>query len=654
MIVGETVVSPGVSKDSLIQKRDTLKATVVVASSKPSATAQSVPVQVMDSRDFMKLGVKELHEAVKTFAGVQIKDYGGIGGVKTVSVRSFGAQHTAVSYDGVTLSNAQSGQVDIGRFNLDNIQMVSLSIGPSDDIFQTARMYASAGTLNILTSRPSFDKSNTNVGVAIRYGSFDTYNPSVNFQQKLSNRWALSINSDYLSSKGDYPYMLTNGNQVTKEYRYNSDVSTIRAEANLYGDFGNGGELILKANYLYSQRGLPGSVVLYNNDARERLWDEAAFVQASYKISPSKKWDFQAQLKYNYAWNKYQDEKEYYQNGIIIDKYTQQEYYASASAQFKPIENLSFVLSQDFFVNTLDASYANFVYPSRYTFLTAFAAKYTTKRLTATASVLNTYITEDLQHGTPPKDRSRLSPSVSVSYKLAESKNIRLRASYQDIFRTPTFNDMYYDKLGNKALKPEKARQVNVGITYSESFDGVLDNISFIADGYYNSVKDKIVALPTLFIWRMMNMGEVDIFGTDLNLNGTLSFKRLKVQVQGNYSYQYAIDVTDKSAKNYKHQIPYTPAHSGNVSVTLTNRWVNVGYIANMVGERYSFPQNTPANLIKAYCDHSISLSKDLNIKNCKFMLQAECNNVGNAQYEVIKYYPMPGRSFRITVKFQY
>lgn len=101
-------------QDTLTIKSDTIKRAVVTASAKPSATLQTVPVQAMDSKDFLKLGVKELHEAVKTFSGVQIKDYGGVGGVKTVSIRSFGANHTAISYDGVTLSNAQSGQVDIG------------------------------------------------------------------------------------------------------------------------------------------------------------------------------------------------------------------------------------------------------------------------------------------------------------------------------------------------------------------------------------------------------------------------------------------------------------------------------------------------------------------------------------------------------------
>ena len=43
------------------------------------------------------MGVADVAEAVKHFAGVQVRDYGGIGGLKTVGVRGLGAMHTGVS-----------------------------------------------------------------------------------------------------------------------------------------------------------------------------------------------------------------------------------------------------------------------------------------------------------------------------------------------------------------------------------------------------------------------------------------------------------------------------------------------------------------------------------------------------------------------------
>ena len=634
---------------------DTLGTAVVTASAKPSATRQSAPLQVMAKSDFEKLGIKELHQAVKTFSGVQIKDYGGIGGVKTVSVRSMGSQHTAISYDGVTISNAQSGQVDIGRFNLDNVEYITLSIGQQDDIFQAARMFASAGVLNIRTARPLFDGKKVNVGAAVNVASFNTWNPSLYWQQKLSGRWALAVNADWLSSDGEYPFTLVNGTVVTKEKRTNSDVNTIRAEANLYGNLAKGGEVSFKGNWMSSQRGLPGSVVLYNNDARERLWDEAAFVQGHYRKSFGTRWEMQGQMKYNYAWNKYRDEKEYYPGGEKVDYYTQQELYGSASVKYKPVKDVQLVLSQDVFRNTLDASYANFVYPVRFTSLTALAGKYSNGRFTVTASLLSTFITENVERGDAAPNRFRVSPAASVSYKLSEERNIRIRASYQDMFRTPTFNDLYYNEMGNKVLNPEIARQFNVGVTWREGFSGIVDEVSLQADGYYNKVKDKIVALPTLFVWKMMNLGEVDILGTDVNIGTALSFGAgMRMKINGSWSCQYAVDVTSPTDKNYRHQIPYTPRNSGSLSVSFLNKWVDVGYLMNGVGERYSLPQNTESNRIGGYVEHSASLGRSFEMDGCSIALQLECQNFTDVQYEVIQYYPMAGRSYRITLKVNF
>lgn len=73
------------------------------------------PLQVFNKEELKNLQALQVSDAVKHFAGVTVKDYGGIGGLKTVSIRSLGAQHTAVSYDGITVSDCQTGQVDIGR-----------------------------------------------------------------------------------------------------------------------------------------------------------------------------------------------------------------------------------------------------------------------------------------------------------------------------------------------------------------------------------------------------------------------------------------------------------------------------------------------------------------------------------------------------------
>ena len=57
------------------------------------------------------------------------------------------------------MSNCQAGQIDIGRFSLDNVSVLSLNIGQPEDLLQSARMYASAGVLSIETEKPHFENS---------------------------------------------------------------------------------------------------------------------------------------------------------------------------------------------------------------------------------------------------------------------------------------------------------------------------------------------------------------------------------------------------------------------------------------------------------------------------------------------------------------
>ena len=226
------------------------------------------PTQVFSKEELKSLNVLQVSDAVKHFAGVTVKDYGGIGGLKTVSLRSLGAEHTAVGYDGITISDCQTGQIDIGRFSLDNVDRLSLSNGQSDNIFQPARFFASAGILNIQTLTPQFkDNRRTNLSASFKTGSWGLVNPSLLLDQKLSRIWVLSANGEWMSADGHYPFTLHYGedNDLTsREKRKNTEVKNLRAEAGLFGNFSDTEQWRLKAYYYQSSRGLPNATTLHS------------------------------------------------------------------------------------------------------------------------------------------------------------------------------------------------------------------------------------------------------------------------------------------------------------------------------------------------------------------------------------------------------
>ena len=629
---------------------------VVVSTQKtPRPLLSAIPVQFFTGDKIKELGLQNIADAVRRFSGTTVRDYGGIGGIKTVSVRSLGAHHTAISYDDIAVSNCQAGQIDIGRFSLDNISSLTLTVGEEESLLRSARMSASAAVLSIQTEIPDFlNERKYNLKTYLRVGSFGQVNPILGYAQKIKDRTVVSASANMMRADGTYPFTLVNGREITQEKRYNSDIISGHAEVNMYHTFEDKASLKVKAYYFNSERGLPGSLILYNQDSRERLWDENFFVQTSYIKEFSEKWSVQGQLKYNYSWNKYEDINVKYEDGKLSDLNTQKEYFGSLTAMFSPLEGLSFSLAQDVAFNTLTNNIKECPFPERYTSLTALRARYEINSLTISGTLLNTSINESVKVGEAPSDKNRLTPSLSAIYKPFDDYSFNIRALYKNTFRVPTFNDLYYLHMGNTGLRPEIADEYNVGLTWSGVPFTFLEYITLTADGYYNKVKDKIVAIPTTYVWKMSNYGKVSIYGLDINISSGIPVaKNMKVLLSGSYTYQKAIDITSDKEKNYKHQIPYTPKHSGNAAATIETPWFNASYTIVSVGERYYMKQNIPANRVAGYSEHTLSLSKKFIFKQSKMSLQVECVNFTNEQYDIIKYYPMPGRSFRGIIRFE-
>ncbi|MGL5271968.1 MAG: TonB-dependent receptor plug domain-containing protein, partial [Phocaeicola sp.] len=451
------------AQDTLTHKVHEIPNVTVQARRAAASVLATAPTYQLKREAMLRIGTLEVADAVRHFAGATIKDYGGIGGLKTVSVRSLGAQHTAVLYDGVAVSDAQSGQVDISRFSLENVSSLALQIGQADHIFQTAKGFASAGVLSIETLSPQFTDMPYQVSATAKAGSFGYFNPSIYYAQKLDKRFILSAAIDYQRADGNYPFELWNGNSLIDERRNNSDIESYRAEVNLFAQLTDYQKLRIKGYLFNSKRGLPGGVIYDNPYAAERLYDRNYFGQFNYQNAWHSNWKWQVNGKFNYSWNRYYNNQA---SGITNDSFQQRESYLSTTLWHQPLKGLSFSLAQDFSYNNLETSLQSNQSPERITSLTAVAAHYRNNWLTATTSLLYTYITEYVEIGSAADDRKRLSPSASLSVKPFEAP-IRLRASYQDIYRTPTFNDLYYAQIGNRNLKPETTRQWNVGLTWN-------------------------------------------------------------------------------------------------------------------------------------------------------------------------------------------
>ena len=639
-----------------------------------------IPAQKLKGEELQRLNSFSVADAIRYFSGVQIKDYGGVGGLKTVDIRSMGTNHMGVFYDGIQLGNAQNGQIDLGKFSLDNIEEISLYNGQKSEIFQSAKDFGSAGTIYLRTRRPRFSEGKkTNIKSAFRTGSFDLVNPSVLWEQRLSSSVSSSFNAEYIYSSGKYPFryrkVFEDGTIAwdTTAIRQNGDIHALRMETGLTGEVEQG-TWNLKAYYYDSERGIPGAIVNNVWKRSQRQWDKNFFTQGSFQKQLSGNYDILVNVKYANDYMRYLNPDTTLM--YIDNDFRQQEWYASVANKYAVLSNWDISLSADYQWNHLDASLQDFVYPKRNTLLTAVATAFQWKRFKTQASLLGTFVQENvtrIQHGGDdllpgtqtgtPDNKQEYTPAVFLSYQPFSAHNLNLRTFYKRIFRMPTFNDLYYTDVGNISLRPEYTTQYNLGFMYRKDFKhAAFNSVNVQADVYYNEVTDKIIAVPKgngQYRWMMMNLGYVEIRGLDFS--GQIAWKlpyNINVNTSLNYTYQRAQDFSDPSdndpeAGTYGGQIAYIPWHNGSAIINASYRSWNLNYSFIYVGERYHNSSNIRENYEQPWYTHDFTLGKVINYRQFKCNLSAEINNILNQQYDVVLNYPMPGRNYKLILKIE-
>mgnify|MGYP004511410857 CR=1 FL=1 len=629
-----------------------------------------IPAQTLKGSRLESLNSHSVADAIRYFAGVQIKDYGGVGGIKTVDIRSMGTNHMGVFYDGIQLGNAQNGQIDLGKFSLDNIEEISLYNGQKSEIFQPARDFGSAGSVYIRTKRPAFtgDKR-TNLNFTFRTGSFGLANPSVRWEQKLSDKVSLSLNTEYTYATGQYHFRyrkrFSDGTVAwdTTAVRKNGDINSFRVEGGLFGRVTDG-SWNAKFYYYDSERGIPGAIVNNVWKNSQRQWDRNFFTQGHYQKNLSDRYEMQVNAKYARDYMRYLNPDTTLM--YINNKFWQDEVYVSTANKYTVLPNWDVDFSADYKWNYLNATLVNFAYPTRHTALAALATAYTWHGLKGQASVLYTMVNDRYSSrnaGVVTAHHSeymnKLTPAVFLSYQPWPQHNLSVRAFYKRIFRMPTFNDLYYTDMGNAALRPEYATQYDVGVFYSDMRDdGFFRGVRFTADGYYNRITDKIIAVPKgtgQYRWMMMNIGKVQIRGIDVTARVSMAMRAVNFNVNLNYTYQKAQDYTHSDDRGYggtyKGQIAYIPWHSGSAVVNASWRAFECNYSFIYVGERYHNSANILANHEQPWYTHDLSASYVFRVHAVKMKLTCEVNNLFNQYYDVILNYPMPGRNFKCILK---
>ena len=591
---------------------------------------------------------------IRKLTSTSIKSYGGLGGLKTVSSRGLGANHSKIVADGFSITNTQNGQVNLGQIHSDNIIYVRSNSDGRSQFLQPISAQVAGSQFSLETFENNFGDDGFQCRLLGKQGSFNqlgTYG-AMKFSSK---KILISGHGSFRKADGDYPFILTNGAQNSEEIRSNNDY--LDYSFGLTGGIRHG-KSVFRLGYIQKEfdQGLPGAVILYNNSADERInsGDHNLFGDHVFK---GKKTSLRSFVKLNENNMNYTDPNYLGQDGGIDISYRNRSIQAGITGEKKLSENLKIHFGAEEVISDLLVSDTTFARPVRYHNYAIIGLKYKfSKRYNLSLQLSEQFVNENNSAGISAENKFKINPYIAISTE-EEGQQFGHKIWYRSSFRMPTFNELYYNNIGNIDLKPEEAHQVNYGWSYSPLKNGKFQ-FYFRNNIYLNYVNNKIVAIPTknLFTWSMQNVERANIFGTDFKFGSTWEpAKHLRLSLDLNYSLQTARDISDSDSPTYNDQIAYIPVHTGNVDLSLKFKDIGLRLSNYTNSLRYALNENISNNEVDGFWVSTLSTHYSIKLKNKNNLtFRFTVKNLFNAQYAVIRSFAMPGRNYLIVLKYAF
>lgn len=588
----------------------------------PSSTAVlTEPVQ---------FGFNKVTSSLSTIPGVYIRDYGGLGGVKTISVRGLSASNTTILLDGIKINSTQNGLFDLSLVPSSFIDKIELIRGGSASFYGNN---SAAAVVNLSFS----DRKNGKVQSSLSSGSFNSYSGDISYNFSLFNKVKHLLGISYLSSSGNYPFTTYQFGEKKNYKRENGGFSNFSAFFSNKIEFDNS---LLKANFFFSsaRRGVPGAVLQNQIESkRAKLDDRFYFGSLNFLGQFFDSSSFSIDIDAKILSNEFFDPDGI---GIITKKetvnFSNNEFHSSFNFSHINKWFKSEILAEWTFSSLkgdmLQPKVGNYV--QRFSQAIGFTL---TKSLLIQRMPTEFFISYrfDSYSDFLPYHSFSIGGRVDFFPKLLEVKT-----ALSNNFRVPSFNEMYYLNYGTSNLKPEHSTAFNI-----EIYSTYLDYLQPTLNLFYINTFDKIISVPKNPLqWSARNLGKSISRGFETSISG----KIFSVTYNFAYSFQEVLDAQENSPTKSK-QIPYTPRHllSFNAKLNVLEH-TYLGIQLFYSGERFALPDNSLNSRLKPYILSDITISQELELKILKFFISFEISNILNTNYEIYKNYPMPGRSFRI------
>lgn len=542
---------------------------------------------------------------------IAFKQYG-YGMTSSVSFRGTTAAQTAVIWNGININSQLNGVTDFNSINTYNFNTISIKAGGGSVAFGSG---AIGGSVH-LDNEISFDKK-FKVVARSEYGSFSTL--SNNIKISASNKkWSSQFSFFKNNSNNNYPYYKQYRQQGKPQKNTNGEYSSNIFDVNMGYKINTFSVFKFYSQNSFSDR---NNSIIYENDAQTKTKYNFSRNLLEYIFEKNK---LNITIKSAYLTEKYD-----YIEGL--DSYlpnfaTTKNFVIKGSSTYTFTKFLKSNIIIDY--SNIDGSGTNISNNVRNTGSISLTTLYSPKQNWQNEIGIRTEYSTDYT--------SPILFSLGSAYKFGKIYQLKINISKN--YKTPSFNDLYWNPGGNKNLKSEISHQYEIGNLF------LIGRLRLSETAYYNSVKNLIQWAPiTTEIWAPQNINNATSYGSETLLSYEYSFGKHDFKLNSVYSYTVSKDVATNQ------QLYYIPFHklSGNIAYSFRNFFANYQVLYNSSSSAPSYTdvqENIPRYVVS-----NISTDYELNFLDST-KIGFKVLNIFGETYQIVKDFPMPGRNFRIYI----
>jgi iron complex outermembrane receptor protein len=618
-----TLISPASLFAQQTAASDTL-AEIKITASKYLVEPMYQPVQLLsiDQKMLRSTGATDLANLLSLVGHAYIRSYGP-GLSAGISQRGFTTSSFQIIRDGFVLNNPMLGQVDMALIPL---ELISSAEGASANASTAYGSSALGGSL-VLNSEwtPSISLSQT-------IGSFGYQKTALSAGDQYGNT-RLTLQLGRKTADNNFSYYDPTTQTVKKRLNNNQNNQWLRI-----GTSGLWFDHFIQTNLIVIQakREIPDAVVFSPANALQND-SEIRFTGI---ISPnqSKKWTtyieaYQSNIRYNDIY--------------LSDPSRNKIQSASIRSNLHILDSSVFNLYLDngFSYSGIHSNNIEGI-KSRNTFNTSVQGKISASKLQVYPSIRFDWIS-DVDYA--------LSYSTGVNFALIPDK-LHLRSQLSRNFTVPTLNDLYWVYGGNPELLPETSVKADLG--YHLQINGAEHSVDWQVQVYRAHLDNGIVWRPKdQFQWSPINIQQISSTGLEQSLKWTYTSGSFSTDLRTQITYTIAEVSKSRFDGDVAvgKQLPYTPVWMLRFQPGIAYRKTELFIEYTHDSKRYiTEDHSSPIDPFDGYSLFNTSLIQEIKLGRLQYLIKINVNNIFDKKYNIINYYPQPGRNTMASLIIKY